>query len=280
LANPLKHFFKKFPSLRQVVIDRGICSHYSDSSKGVRSAQTLQARGVVGPPSDKSDVVNLYEVPTPARGHPIIDRENSTAGASGAIARDRPTNAQLLLIHVFSCKQASGQSGCATALSEYYPLGREVTLGAKKVMGIIRVQPQNEDLTGVVKRIVQDLDDSHAYEGELFVTRVLPSRGFSATTPAGNPCLVIHEEKQVRLFGLIPYNRKKVILRVREGFYDIENKGSKDMFVRLKCKSCETIARKHLEEYGRKNQVTEIVYWGRSPFRPKYTVRPKFFTVL
>ena len=139
-------------------------------------------------------------------------------------------------------------------------------------MKIVQGQVQNEDFTSVVKRIVQDLEDSHAYQGELSITRVFPSSRRSAGDPAGDPYLVVKEERCEKLLGLIPYTHKKTILVVKEGFYDIVNKGSKDMFVVVRCRNCETVARKHLEEYGRRNHVTQIVYWGRNRLRPKYTV--------
>jgi len=146
--------------------------------------------------------------------------------------------------------------------------------GAKTAMRTIHYQLLSEDLKLVVKRIVQDFKDSHEYDGELFVTRVLPPRRSSPTTPAGNPHLIVEEEKCKKLLGLIPYTKRRILLLVKEGFYDMEDKGSKDMFVVLRCKSCETVARKHLEEYGRRNHVTQIVYWGRNRFRPEYTVSP------
>jgi hypothetical protein len=139
-------------------------------------------------------------------------------------------------------------------------------------MGIVRLHAYREDLQSVVKRIVQDLEDSHIYEGKLSITRVLPSRGLPAGNPAGDPYLVVEEEKCDRLLGLIPYSRRKTILVVRDGFYDIVNRQSKDMFVVLRCRNCEAVARRRLEEYGRRNRATHVVYWGRNRFRPKYTV--------
>jgi hypothetical protein len=132
--------------------------------------------------------------------------------------------------------------------------------GARTAMRTTHCQFLSEDLKLVVKRIVQDVGDSHEYEGELFVTRVLPSRRSSPTTPAGNPHLIVEEEKRGTLLGLIPYRRKRILLLVKEGFCDMEDKGSKDMFLVLRCKNYETVARRHLEEYGRKNHVTQIVY--------------------
>jgi hypothetical protein len=119
---------------------------------------------------------------------------------------------------------------------------------------------QNEDLRNVLERIVQDLRNSDIYYGHLSVERVLPPPGIPTETPAGYPHLMIQEEKQTKLLGLIPYNSQKMIVGVKEGFYDIEEKVRKDMFVFLAPKSPEAIVKKHLEEYARRNQVTEIVY--------------------
>ncbi len=139
-------------------------------------------------------------------------------------------------------------------------------------MRTIHYQLQSEDLKRAVKRIVQDLEDAHTYEGELFVAKVLPSEGSLTSTPAGLPHLVVEEEKCVKLLGLIPYRRKKTILVIKEGFCDVEDTGSREMFVVLRSRRCEAVARKHLEEYGRRHQVTQVVYWGRNRFRPQYAV--------
>jgi len=127
-------------------------------------------------------------------------------------------------------------------------------------MRTVQSQPQNEDLMNVVERIVHELEESHAYKGKLCVERVLPPPNVSTNTPAGYPHLTIEIEERTKFLGLIPHTRKRVILIVKEGFYDIEDKGRKDVFVLLKSKSCEVVARKHFEEYGTRNQATEIVY--------------------
>jgi hypothetical protein len=141
-------------------------------------------------------------------------------------------------------------------------------------MKTIQSQAQNEDLVRVMEKIVRDLEDSRTDDGRLFVERVLPPPGASADTPVGYPHLTVQQEKRVRLFGLIPYNKKKTVFIVKEGFYDIEDKGRKDMLVMLRSKGGEAVIREHLEEYGRRNQVTEIVYWGRARLRPERTVSP------
>ncbi len=127
-------------------------------------------------------------------------------------------------------------------------------------MKAIQSQDQSGELRSVIEKIVQELENSHLYEGKLSIKRALPPPGTPTDTPAGYPHLTIQEEKKKKFLGLIPYNKKEIIFIVKEGFYDIEDKGRKDMFVLLRSKSCETIAKKHLEEYGKKNQVTEIVY--------------------
>jgi uncharacterized C2H2 Zn-finger protein len=135
-------------------------------------------------------------------------------------------------------------------------------------MRTIHYPLQSEDLRVVVRRIVQDLEDSHTYEGELFVTRVLPSSGSSTSTAAREPHLVIEEERGAKLLGLIPYRRKTTVCIIREAFYDVAGTGNRDMFVVLRCKRCENVVRKHLEEYGRRHNVTQIIYWGRNRLRP------------
>jgi hypothetical protein len=127
-------------------------------------------------------------------------------------------------------------------------------------MKTIQSEAQNEDLRNVLERIVRDIQNSHAYDGNLSVERVLPPPRIPMETPAGYPHLIVQEKKKIKLLGLIPYNSMKMIVGVKEGFYDIEEKGRKDMFVFLGPKSPETIVKKHLEDYARRNQVTEIVF--------------------
>jgi len=127
-------------------------------------------------------------------------------------------------------------------------------------MRTIQSQDQSGELRSVIEKMVQELENSHLYEGKLSIERALPPSGTPTDTPAGYPHLMVKEEKQKKFLGLIPYGRKKIIFIVKEGFYDVEDKGRKDMFVLLRNKSCEAIVKKHLEEYGKKNQVTEIVY--------------------
>jgi len=127
-------------------------------------------------------------------------------------------------------------------------------------MKTIQTQEQREGLRSVLEKIVQDLENSRIYEGKLSVERAIPPPGTPTDTPAGYPHLMVQEQKQKKLLGLIPYNKKEILFIVKEGFYDIEDKGRKDIFVLLRSKRSETIVKKHLEEYGKKNQVTQIVY--------------------
>jgi hypothetical protein len=127
-------------------------------------------------------------------------------------------------------------------------------------MKTIQSQDQREELRSVLEKIVQELEKSRLYEGKLSVERVLPLLGDPTDTPAGYPHLIVQERKQKKFLGLIPYDKKEILFIVKEGFYDIEDKGRKDMLVLLRSKSSETIVKKHLEEYGKKNQVTEIIY--------------------
>lgn len=127
-------------------------------------------------------------------------------------------------------------------------------------MKTIQSQDQREEIRSVLEKIVQELENARLYEGKLSVERVLSPPGTPTDTPAGYPHLIVQERKQKKFLGLIPYDKKEILFIVKEGFYDIEDKGRKDMLVLLKSKSSETIIKKHLEEYGKKNQVTEIIY--------------------
>jgi hypothetical protein len=127
-------------------------------------------------------------------------------------------------------------------------------------MKTIQNQNQREELENVLEKIINDFQNCHLYAGKLSIKRVLPPPETPTKTPAGFPHLIIQEQKQQKFLGLFPYNKKEIILIVKEGFYDAEDKGRKDMFIRVLSKSSEAIIKKHLEEYGRKNQVTEIIY--------------------
>lgn len=127
-------------------------------------------------------------------------------------------------------------------------------------MKTIQNENQREEIRKVVEKIAKDLEISHLYTGTLSVQRVLPPPGMPEITPAAFPHLTIQEQKRQKLLGLIPYNKNEIILIVKEGFYDIEDKGRKNIFVRVLSKSGEEIIKKHLQEYANKNQVSEIIY--------------------
>ena len=127
-------------------------------------------------------------------------------------------------------------------------------------MKTIQSPQHSEEIRLVVEKIVQELENSHIYSGKLSIERVVPSPVAPKNTPAGFPHLVVHLEEQKKILGLFPSTKKSIIYIVKEGFYDLEEKGKKDMFVFLKSKPSETIIKKYLDEYGKKNQVTEIVY--------------------
>jgi len=127
-------------------------------------------------------------------------------------------------------------------------------------MKTIQSPKQSEEIRSVVEKIVQELENSHIYSGKLSIERVVPSPVAPKNTPAGFPHLVVHLEEQKKVLGLFSSTQKSVVFIVKEGFYDLEDKGRKDMFVFLKSKPSETIVKKFLDEYGKKNQVTEIVY--------------------
>ena len=127
-------------------------------------------------------------------------------------------------------------------------------------MKTIQSPQQSEEIWMVVEKIVQELENSHIYTGKLSIERVVPSPVAPKNTPAGFPHLVVNLEEQKKLLGLFPSNKKSSIFIVKEGFYDLDDKGRKDMFVFLKSRPSETIVKKYLDEYGKKNQVTGIVY--------------------
>ena len=127
-------------------------------------------------------------------------------------------------------------------------------------MKTIQSQDQREGLRSVLEKIIQELENARLYEGKLSIERVVPPPGTPTDTPAGYPHLMVQEERQKKFLGLIHYNKKEILFIVKEGFYDIEDKGRKDMFVLFKSKSSKMIVQKHLEDYAKKNQVTEIVY--------------------
>ncbi|MCX5632409.1 MAG: hypothetical protein NTW93_01845 [Phycisphaerae bacterium] len=127
-------------------------------------------------------------------------------------------------------------------------------------MKTIQNQNQREELKNVLEKIINDLENLRLYAGKLSIERVLPLPETPTNTPAGFPHLIIQGQKQQKLLGLIPYNTKEIILIVKEGFYYVEDKGRKDMFVRVLSKSAEAVIKKHLLAYGNKNQVTEIIY--------------------
>ena len=127
-------------------------------------------------------------------------------------------------------------------------------------MKTIQSQDQSEELRGVVEKIVQELESRHLYDGKLSVERVIPPPGTPTDTPAGYPHLLVKQEQAKKFLGLIPYEKKEILFIVKEGFYDIEDKARKDVFILFRHKNCEAIVKKHLEEYGKKSQVTEIIY--------------------
>ncbi len=127
-------------------------------------------------------------------------------------------------------------------------------------MKTIQSENQSRELRSVVEKIVDDLKNSRLYAGRLSIEKVLPPPQTPTNTPAGFPHLAIQEQKQKKLLGLIPYNTMETILIVKEGFYNVEDKGRKDIFIRVLSKNADAIIKKHLLEYGNKNQVTEIIY--------------------
>jgi hypothetical protein len=130
-------------------------------------------------------------------------------------------------------------------------------------MKTIQSQEQQEALRVVLEKVVQELESTRVCEGKLAIERILPPPETPTSTPAGYPHLLVQEKQQKKFLGLVPYHKKRILFIVKEGFYDPEDKGRKDMFVLLNSKIGEAIVRRHLEEYGKKNQVTEIIYRTR-----------------
>jgi hypothetical protein len=127
-------------------------------------------------------------------------------------------------------------------------------------MKTIQSQEQSEELKKVVEKIVKDIKMFSLCKGNVSMERALPPAGTPTTTPAGYPHLSVYTEEQRSVLGLIPYKKKLTICIIKEGFYDIQETGKKDMLVLLRSKNAETVIKSHLEEYGKKNQVTEIIY--------------------
>ena len=126
-------------------------------------------------------------------------------------------------------------------------------------MKTIQTQEQSEELKNVVEKITDELRSSGLFKGSLSIERVVPSPTAPKTTPAGFAHLIVQEEVQKKVLGLISQKVKNILFIVKEGFYDIDEKGRKDIFVFLKSKTVESIVKKHLDEYGRKNSA-ETVY--------------------
>jgi hypothetical protein len=118
---------------------------------------------------------------------------------------------------------------------------------------------QSEELKKVAEKIVQDIELYHVYDGKLSIERSNPPAGTPSTTPAGYPHLAIYIEKRKKFLGLIPYKKRLMLCAIKEGFYDIQENGRKDVLVLLQSKEVEAIIKKHLEEYGKNNQATDII---------------------
>jgi hypothetical protein len=127
-------------------------------------------------------------------------------------------------------------------------------------MKTIQSEEQRQELRKVIEKIVEAFEKSHFYTGKLSIDRVLPPAGAHANSPAGYPHLLVQEEIQKKILGIIPCNKKNILFIVKEGFFDIDDKGKKEMIVLLRSKSSETFVKRYLEEYGKVNQVTDIIY--------------------
>jgi hypothetical protein len=63
-------------------------------------------------------------------------------------------------------------------------------------MKTIQSQEQREELRKVLEKIVQELENSHLYEGRLSIERIIPPPGAPADSPGGYPHLMVQEKKQ------------------------------------------------------------------------------------
>ena len=127
-------------------------------------------------------------------------------------------------------------------------------------MKTIQSEEQRQELRKVIEKIVEEFEKSHFYTGKLSIDRVLPPAGAPANSPAGFPHLLVQEEIQKKFLGIIPYKKKNILFIVKEGFFDMDEKGKKEMLVLLRSKSSESYVKRYLDDYGKKNQVTGINY--------------------
>lgn len=127
-------------------------------------------------------------------------------------------------------------------------------------MKTIQSQDQNNELRKALETIVHDLEESKVYAGKFLIERILPPTGTPADKPAGYPHLMVLVEIQTKVLGLFPLKYTKTLFVVKEGFYDPEDTGEKKMFVIIRAPKTALIVKKHLEEYGKKFQVTDIIY--------------------
>ncbi|MCE5185895.1 MAG: hypothetical protein LLF76_07200 [Planctomycetaceae bacterium] len=122
------------------------------------------------------------------------------------------------------------------------------------------IQTQSAELKLTVEKIAQEIQLLHVDQRKISVERILPPAGTPTATPAGFPHWAVYAEKEQKFLGLIPYKKKTMICVVKEGFYDLQDSGRKDVLVLLKSNAAEPIIKKHLAEYAQQNQVTEVVY--------------------
>ncbi len=119
-------------------------------------------------------------------------------------------------------------------------------------MKSIQSEEQRQELRKVIEQIVEALENSHVFTGKLSIDRVLPPAGAPANSPAGFPHLIVQEEIQKKILGILPFRKKNIIFIVKEGFFDMEDKGKKEMIVLLRSMSSETYVKKYLNDYSKK----------------------------
>ena len=94
-------------------------------------------------------------------------------------------------------------------------------------MKVIQSQDQGEELGKKLEEIVRDLKAASLYEGSISVERIVPTPDTPTDALEGYPTWVVREERQTKLLGLIPHDKRRIIFAVKEGFYDMQDTGAR-----------------------------------------------------
>jgi hypothetical protein len=125
---------------------------------------------------------------------------------------------------------------------------------------MIQSQGETDDLKKTLEKILHDLEATCRYEGNLSIERVVPPPDSSTDVLQGYPSLSVQEERCLKVFGLIPFRKKRTVFFVKEGFYDMDGTGRKDMFVMVNSWGARPIVKKHLQEFGQRHHVTDVIF--------------------